>query len=86
MSEAVAIGRLNKKIAKLTKQRDFYRLRCDYYAKVMEMHTYMERTYKSVQEARNERDRVRGLEERVKEQAMLIKQLSAATPQEEQGR
>lgn len=83
LDPAVVIGRLQKKITKLQKQRDFFSQRCTHYAEVVRLHSYMERTYKSVQEARNERERVRGLEQRIKEQAMLIAQLTTAgSPQE----
>lgn len=77
----VVIGRLNKKNAKLQQQRDFWRQRCEHYAKVIEMHPYMERDYKSVMERRKERERVKGLEQRVAEQALLIEKLTAGEAQ-----
>ena len=82
LDSAVLIGRLRKRIKKLEQQRDHFRERCEYYSKVIELHQYMERNYKSVQDRRKESERVKGLEQRVKEQALLIEKLSAAIPPE----
>ena len=71
----VAIGRLKKKIAKLQNQRDGYKQQLEYYKAVMDKHTYIERNYKAYTEQVKERQRIKGLEARVKEQEELIKLL-----------
>jgi hypothetical protein len=75
----IIIGRLQKRIAKLQQQRAHYRERCELYAAVMSLHPSLEHRHKTVTEQKAERERVRGLEQRVKEQAMLIETL-APTP------
>jgi flagellar biosynthesis chaperone FliJ len=73
----VTVGRLQKRIAKLQQQRDHFRHQCEVYREVMQMHPHLEYSHKRWAEERAERERVRGLEDRIKEQAALIKQLLA---------
>lgn len=65
-------GRLLKKIEKLKKQRDHYKQKQEYYAKVISMQPYLERRFETYAEMKQERERVKGLEKRVKEQEQLI--------------
>jgi hypothetical protein len=73
--EAVAMARLRKRIEKLTKQRDYFMERCQTYGAVMNLHPMMEMRFKRYQEEKAERERVQGLEKRIKEQALLIDML-----------
>lgn len=72
----VVIGRLKRKIEKLTKQRDHWKTMHDHYAKVISLQPYIERRYKSYTEAIAERERAKSLEKRCKEQELLIRLLS----------
>lgn len=72
----VKIGRLQRKIEKLTQQRDHYKQKHDYYANVISMQPYLERRWTSFEERRKEQERIKGLEARVKEQEQLIKILN----------
>lgn len=65
-------GRLLKKIEKLKKQRDHYKQQHEYYAKVISMQPYLERRFETYSEMKEERERVKALEKRVKEQEQLI--------------
>lgn len=79
--ERIVIGRLGKKIAKLTKQRDHWRQRCENYAEVLNMHPALESNFRTWKERVAARERVRELEQRVMEQAMFIRQLDRAYPE-----
>ncbi len=70
------IGRLEKRNAKLKQQRDFFRQRCVHYAEVLNLHQSIEVRHRSFTEQMAERERIRGLEQRIKEQALLIQQLT----------
>ncbi len=70
-----AIGRLRKRIEKLTKQRDYFRERCGVYGEMINMHPMLEHRFKAWKEQRAEAERVKGLEQRIKEQAQLIELL-----------
>lgn len=69
-------GRLLKKIEKLRSQRDYHKQKHEYYAKVISMQPYLEKRYVSYEDAKIERQRVKDLEARNKEQAQLIAMLS----------
>ena len=69
-------GRLIKKIEKLTQQRDHYKELHDHYAKVISMQPYLERRFETFAEMKEERERVKALEKRVKEQEQLIVMLN----------
>jgi hypothetical protein len=71
----VKIGRLTRKLAKMKDQRDKARADLEHYAKVISMQPYLETRYKTYEERVAERQRVKDLEARVKEQAALILQL-----------
>jgi conjugal transfer/entry exclusion protein len=71
----VEIGRLTKKLNKMRDQRDKARKDLEYYKKVISMQPYLAKRYDSYQDRIAEMQRVRGLEDRIKEQAELIKLL-----------
>ena len=73
--EQVIIGRLQKKLNKMQDQRDKARKDLEYYAKVISLQPYLETRYKNYEERVAERERIKGLDARVKEQAALIHQL-----------
>ena len=75
-TEEIRENRLKKKIERLKKQRDHYQEQCNYYSKVLSMQPYLEKRYETYQEMVRERERIKGLEQRVKEQALLIRVLS----------
>ena len=72
----IRIGRLEKKIRKLTKQRDHYKEQHSHYANVISMQPYLEYRWDSYEARRKEQERVKGLEARIKEQAQLIRLLT----------
>ena len=71
----VIIGRLRKRIVKLMEQRDEYKNQLIHYREVLDHHPFIEREYKTYNERIKERERVKALETRVKEQEELIKLL-----------
>jgi hypothetical protein len=71
----VIIGRLRKRIVKLMEQRDSYKNQLEHYKIVVGGDWHIEKRYTRFQDAKNEQQRVRGLETRVKEQEELIKLL-----------
>ena len=71
----VTIGRLKKRISKLQEQRDSYKKQLEHYKIVVGGDWRIERRYDTFQDMKNERQRVRALETRVKEQEELIKLL-----------
>lgn len=72
----VIIGRLNKKIDKLKKQRDFHQQRHQHYAKVISLQPYIEKRWQAYEDRMKEIERVKQLDKRVKEQEMLIRILA----------
>lgn len=68
----VKIGRLERKLEKVKKQRDHYKKLCEHYAEVLTKHPHIKTRYNSYNEMIKERERVRALEKRVKEQEQLI--------------
>jgi uncharacterized protein YifE (UPF0438 family) len=73
---SVIIGRLNKKIDRLKKQRDFHQQRHQHYAKVISLQPYIEKRWQGYEERIKELERVKQLDKRVKEQEMLIRILA----------
>jgi hypothetical protein len=73
----IIIGRMKKRVAKLQQQRDHFREQCENYRAVLNLHPSLEYRHKTWTEHKAERERVRGLEQRIKEQAALIEKLSA---------
>jgi ppGpp synthetase/RelA/SpoT-type nucleotidyltranferase len=71
----IRIGRLEKRIKKLTQQRDHYKELYDYYQKVISLQPFLERRYKDYLERKEELDNIKSLKARVKEQAILIQKL-----------
>jgi hypothetical protein len=78
-------GRLLKKIEKLKNQRDHYKQKQEYYAKVISMQPYLERRFESYAEMKEERERVKALEKRVKEQEQLIVMMNKELHNEKTG-
>jgi hypothetical protein len=79
----IKIGRLEKKIRKLIQQRDHYKQKHEYYAKVISMQPHLERRWEGFEAARIELARVKGLEARIKEQEQLIRMLTKVLTKEE---
>jgi len=73
---AVVVGRLKKKITKLTKQRDFYHSRLKHYEEVLLMQPYLDTRYKKYIEMKEEQLYMKDLENRCREQSQLIQVLS----------
>ena len=72
----VTIGRLRKRVAKLTAQRDYWQTEATKLRNVLDKFPFIERNHKRIMDARDEQKRVRGLEQRVEEQAALIERLT----------
>ena len=71
--EDTKIGRLERKIEKLKKRVAHYMNRCANYESVINLNPMLVHRYKNYTEVMEERSRVRQLEERVNEQAKLIR-------------
>lgn len=74
-SAAVKIGRLYKKVERLKEQRDYWKQRATAYETVMSWHSGIRSSYDAYKERQAEREHMRALEARVKEQALLISKL-----------
>jgi len=75
----VDLGRAERRLEKARKQRDFYKERLKYYEKVLSMQPYLEKRWRSYEDRVKEIQRVKDLEARCKEQALLIQQLQIYT-------
>lgn len=73
--DQIHYNRLRRKLEKAIKQRDHYKQQLNYYQEVLAAQPYIERRYRSYLELKQETQRIRDLELRVKEQAALIKLL-----------
>lgn len=71
--EDVQIGRLERKIEKLKRQVSYYKAQCCHYQSVIALNPNLEFRHRRYTEIVAERERVRQLEERVAEQARLIR-------------
>jgi uncharacterized coiled-coil protein SlyX len=71
----VQLARLTKKLNKMRDQRDKARADLEHHKKVLSMQPHLETRYKNYTEMVAERQRVKDLEARVKEQAKLIELL-----------
>lgn len=71
----IEIGRLNKKLNKVLDQRNKARAELDHYKHVISMQPHLVTRYEDYQDRIAERQRVKDLEDRVKEQATLIGKL-----------
>lgn len=71
----VDLGRAERRLAKARQQRDRYKTQLFYYQKVLSMQPHLKDRYHTYEERVKEIQRVRDLEARVKEQALLIQQL-----------
>jgi len=72
---AVKIGRLQKRIERLTKQRDFYKERYEHYAKVIELQPYIGKRYEDYQTRVQKEEINKRNAKAVKEQEKLIELL-----------
>lgn len=72
---AIANGRLRKRIAKLTEQRDSARETLEHYHEVLSRSPFIMRREEDYQRRRAEEARVRALDKRVYEQELLIQRL-----------
>jgi len=72
----VTIGRLRRRIERLKKQRDHFRKQAELRQQMIDLAPYIERRWKTHTEALAEQARVKDLERRVREQAMLIERLA----------
>lgn len=75
----VRIGRMQKKIDRLKAQRDSIKKDLEHYQEVISMQPHLKRRFESYSEMVTERLRVKDLENRVKEQAELIRLLQKKT-------
>ena len=72
----VIIGRLRRRIEKLKRQRDHFRAQAELRQQMIDLAPYIERRWKQRTETLVEQARVKDLERRVREQAMLIERLA----------
>jgi predicted RNase H-like nuclease (RuvC/YqgF family) len=75
----VRIGRMQKKIDRLKAQRDSIKKDLEHYQQVISMQPHLKRRFEAYSEMVAERQRVKDLENRVKEQAELIRLLQKKT-------
>lgn len=75
-ADQVTIGRLRKKITKLLQQRDNFAKQLTHYQHVLSMQPHLTTRYEAYEKLKAERERVKALEKRVKEQELLIKLLT----------
>ena len=77
-SPEVRIGRLQKKIEKLKKQRDFHQERHEHYSKVLSLQPFLERRYElfteRVEREKKNKQNVKTIEEQSKLIDMLLKE------------
>lgn len=72
----IRIGRLEKKIRKLTKQRDFHKERHEHYAKVISLQPYLERRWEGFEQEKRKQEFHKTLLKRCEEQEQLIRLLT----------
>lgn len=70
--DEIKFNRVLKKYERALKQRDHYKQKVTYYEKVLSMQPYLKSRYETYIDMKAERERIKGLETRVKEQAALI--------------
>jgi len=71
----IDLGRAERRLEKARKQRDYFKERLKYYEKVLSMQPYLEKRWEKYEDRVKEIQRVKDLEARCKEQALLIQQL-----------
>ncbi len=76
ISSEVKIGRLWKKINKLQLQRDHYRREYETLKKVLDTFPFIHKTYDDYKTRIANAKRLKELEERTKEQALIIKKFN----------
>lgn len=81
LMSACKMERLRRKVARLMVQRDHWKAEHDQLRDVLDKFPFIERQHNTVTKMRAERERVRGLEQRIKEQAALIERLTKAQEQ-----
>lgn len=78
-SPEVKIARLQKRILKITEQREFFKKELEHYKKVLQLLPNLEYKYNKYSEMMVERKRVFDLEKRVQEQSLLISKMLEET-------
>jgi hypothetical protein len=73
---ATKVGRLQRKVARALKQRDHWKAQHDQLRDVLDKFPWIEKRHTDYTKGIVERERVRGLEQRIKEQAALIERLT----------
>ena len=74
--DQVIIGRLRKKIKRLIKQREHHKQQHEHYATVISIQPHLESRYNRYTEYKEEQARAKEMEQRLKEQEMLIRLLT----------
>ena len=69
----VQVGRLKKRITKLQKQRDHYKEQNVQLERMITLYPHIRREFKRMDEAKQERINLKNLQQRAKEQELLIK-------------
>lgn len=68
----VKLGRVQKRLRKVTKQRDYYKKQLEHYQNVIALQPFIATHYSSYEERRREYEELKMLRKRVKEQSALI--------------
>ena len=76
----IKLGRKDKKIARLLKQRDYWKKQYEYYKKVISLQPYLETRWENYEKRKAEQEKNKQLENRVKEQEVLIRMLLGNDP------
>ena len=78
---AIQKQRLLKKIEKLKQQRDNFKKQYEFLHNIIKRYPQYMSDFRSYERSQIERQRIKNMEERVKEQALLIKKLASAEVQ-----
>jgi ppGpp synthetase/RelA/SpoT-type nucleotidyltranferase len=73
--EQIKIGRIQRKLTRALMQRDLYKEKCEHYKEVLDLSPYITSRHEKYTDKLKEMQRVKDLETRVKEQALLIQEL-----------
>lgn len=71
-STEVKLGRVEKRLRKVVKQRDYYKKQLEHYQSVIALQPYMLMQYNSYEKRRQEYEELKMLRKRVQEQSALI--------------
>jgi hypothetical protein len=69
----VQVGRLKKRITKLQKQRDHHKEQNVHLERMLTLYPHIRREFKRIDEAKQEQINLKNLQQRAKEQELLIK-------------